>query len=91
MGITKDISAGGIQLLTEEKLNVGDKLEMKLYLPKASNPVHLGGIVLWTKEILGGEKPSCGSGIEFRGIEEDNKNTFLKFMCDLMYRKTGKD
>ena len=89
-GITKDISAGGIQLLTEERLDVGDKLEMKFYIPEALNPAHLAGIVLWTKEISGGKTPSYSSGIEFKDIEEDNKNTFLRFMCDLMYRKTGK-
>ncbi|MFH1854218.1 MAG: PilZ domain-containing protein [Candidatus Omnitrophota bacterium] len=89
-GITRDVSAGGIQLLTEEKLDVGDKVELKFFIPEALNPAHLGGIVLWSKEVSTAKKPSYSAGIEFRDIEEDNKNTFLKFLCDLMYRKIGK-
>lgn len=90
-GITKDVCAGGVQLVTEEKLNVGDKLELKFFTPEALNPAHLGGIVLWSKEASAGKKPSYSAGVEFRDIEEDNKNTFLKFLCDLMYRKIGKE
>jgi len=89
-GITGDVSAGGIQLLTEERLEVGDKLELKFFIPEALNPAHLNGIVLWSKEVSSGKKPTYSAGIEFRDIEEDNKNTFLKFLCDLMYRKIGK-
>lgn len=90
MGITKDVSAGGVQLLTEEKLNVGDKMGLKFFIPEALNPAHLNGIVLWSKLVSTGTKSSYSAGIEFIDIEEDNKNTFLKFLCDLMYRKIGK-
>lgn len=89
-GVTRDMSAGGIQLLTEESLNVGDKLELKCFIPEALNPAHLNGIILWSKIVSTGKKPSYSAGIEFKDIEEDNKNTFLKFLCELMYRKIGK-
>jgi len=89
-GITRDISAGGLQLLTEEKLESGNKLVLKVFIPGALNPAHLNGIVLWSKERSTGKGPSYGSGIEFRDVEEDNKNTFLRFLCDLMYKKVGK-
>ena len=89
-GITKDVSAGGMQLLTEEKLETGSKVELKVFIPQALNPAHLKGIVLWSKEIPEGKNLSYGAGIEFADIEEDNKNTFLRFLCALMYRKIGK-
>ena len=89
-GMVKDMSAGGMQLLTGEKLEVGKKLNLKMHLPEAPNPAHLNGIVLWSKEIEPGKKLSYSAGIEFGNIEEDNKNTFLKFLCDLMYKKIGK-
>ncbi len=88
-GITKDVSVGGLQLLTEDRLETGNKLELKMTIPNALNPVHLNGIVLWTKEISQGNVPSYSAGIEFGKIEEDNKNTFLRFLCDLMYKKVG--
>lgn len=89
-GITRDVSAGGMHLVTQERLETGSKVELKLFIPEALNPAHLAGIVLWSKEIADAKKPSYSSGIEFGDIEEDNKNTFLKFLCDLMYRKIGK-
>lgn len=88
-GITKDVCAGGIQLLTSDALETGSKVELKIFIPEALNPVHLKGAVTWTKEISPGKGPSHSAGIEFGKIEEDNKNTFLKFLCDLMYEKIG--
>ncbi|NQT75485.1 MAG: PilZ domain-containing protein [Candidatus Omnitrophica bacterium] len=89
-GIVKDVSAGGMQLLTEEKLETGSRLELKMIIPEALNPVHLNGTVLWSRDVSEGKKISYSAGIEFGKIEEDNKNTFLRFLCDLMYRKIGK-
>ncbi len=90
MGMTKNVSAEGMQLLTEEKLDTGKKIDFKIFTPDALNPVHLNGRILWSKEISKGEKLSYCSGIEFGKIEEDNKTTFLKYLCDMMYKKIGK-
>jgi len=86
-GTTKNVSAGGIQLLTKEKLNTGNKLDLKIFTPEALNPVHMKGIIMWSNEISSGKNMSYANGIEFGKIEEDNKNTFLRFLCDLMYKK----
>jgi len=86
-GITKDVSAGGVQLLTEEKIDIGNKIDLTVFIPEALNPVHLAGIAVWVKEIRSEEKSRYCTGIEFTKIEEDNKNTFLKFLCNLMYKK----
>jgi len=90
-GKSKDISAGGIHLITEERLRTGSKLALKLFIPDALNPVHLNGTVLSSKEIEINRKLSYSENIEFGEIEEDNKNTFLKFLCNLMYGKIGKE
>lgn len=90
-GMTKDVSAGGMKLLTEEKLETGKRIEFKIFIPEALNPAHLNGIVLWSKTVpaAAGKRLSYSAGIEFGSIEEDNKNTFLKFLCTLMYKKLG--
>lgn len=90
LGATKDISAAGMQLLTGDKLELGDKVDLKIFVPDALNPAHLKGIVVWTKDLEPAGTHSYGIGIDFGKIEEDNKNTFLKFLCDLMYEKIGK-
>ncbi|MBU1148030.1 MAG: PilZ domain-containing protein [Candidatus Omnitrophica bacterium] len=89
-GITKDVSAGGLELLTKEKMMPGSKMEITIYIPEALNPVHLNGTIVWSKETNGDEKSSYSTGVEFGKIEEDNKSTFLRFLCNLMYKRLGK-
>lgn len=82
---TKDISAVGLKFTSTEQLEQGTSLEITLRLPNTQNPVHITGRVAWiTKESLEDNAPSA-IGIEFVKIEEDNKNTFLKYLCDLIY------
>jgi len=89
IGTTRDISAQGMQLLTGDKLEVGDKVGLNIFVPEALNPAHMKGIVVWSRESGPAKSHSYSSGIDFEKIEEDNKNTFLKFLCDLMYAKVG--
>jgi len=87
LGTTKNVSAQGMQLLTSDKLESGDKVSLKIFVPEALNPAHMKGIVLWSKEAESSKSHFYNAGIDFGKIEEDNKNTFLKFLCDLMYAK----
>lgn len=83
---TKDISADGLRLQTKSKdIREGSILELKLELCGANNPVHAKGKVVWMKQLSLEDNAMCDVGIEFTEIEEDNKNTFLKFLCDLIY------
>ena len=89
IGTTKDVSAQGMQLLTEDKMEIGDKIDLKIFVPEALNPAHMRGVVMWSRESGLAKNHSYSSGIDFEKIEEDNKNTFLKFLCNLMHTKTG--
>ncbi len=89
LGTTKDISAQGMQLLTSDKLELGEKIDLKIFVPEALNPAHIKGIVAWSRELVSQKSHSYSAGIDFGKIEEDNKNTFLKFLCDLIYAKVG--
>lgn len=83
---TKDISADGLRFETHDKtINKSDILELKLNIPKISNPVHAKGRIAWKKKITLEDSAPHDIGVEFSEIEEDNKNTFLKFLCDLLY------
>ena len=83
---TKNISADGLRLETHDKtLKEGDLIELKLTIAGALNPVHAKGKVIWKKKMSLEDAAPFDCGIEFAEIEEDNKNTFLKFLCDLMY------
>ena len=84
--VTKNISADGLRLETKARdIEEGSLLELKLELYGANNPVHAKGKVVWMKQLSLEDDAPYDIGIELTEIEEDNKNTFLKFLCDLIY------
>ena len=84
--VTTNISADGLRFRTEDRdIGEGDILELKLSITGASNPVHAKAKVVWKKRLSLEDRSPFDVGLEFTGIEEDNKNTFLKFLCDLIY------
>ena len=85
-GATKNISSLGIRFESEKRLNEGNSLELKFEVPGGPNPVHAQGKLVWVKKLTLEDTSPYDVGMEFLKIEEDNKNTFLKFMCDLAYK-----
>lgn len=84
--VSTNISADGLRFQTEDRsINEGDSLELKLSMPGAANPIHAKAKVVWSKRISLEDGSPSDVGLEFIDIEEDNKNTFLKNFCDLMY------
>jgi c-di-GMP-binding flagellar brake protein YcgR len=83
---TKNISADGLRFETQSKsIREADVLELKLVIADAPNPVHAKAKVIWKKKMSLEDAAPFDCGLEFTEIEEDNKNTFLKFLCDLIY------
>jgi len=82
----KNISADGIRFQTFERtIKEADIIALNLHIPQAINPVHAKGAVIWKKRISLEDGAPYDIGVELSEIEEDNKNTFLRFLCDLMY------
>lgn len=82
----KNISADGLRFETRDRiLKESSMIELKLNLLDAANPVHAKGKVIWKKKLSLEDAAPFDVGVEFTEIEEDNKNTFLKYLCDLMY------
>lgn len=83
---TKNISADGLRFQTQDRsLKEADVVALNLHIPGAVNPVHAGGTVVWKKRISLEDGAPYDVGVEFSEVEEDNKNTFLRFLCDVMY------
>ncbi len=82
----KDISADGIRFqIADKTVKENESLEIKLDIPAAANPIHAKGKVMWKKKLSLEDGAPFDIGVEFSEIEEDNKNTFMKFLCDLIY------
>ena len=84
----ENVSASGILVTLDKKLAFSTNTGIEMYTPDASNPIHCDGKVVWVVPAKKQDKYQCG--IAFTNIEEDNKNTFLKFLCDTIY-KTGEN
>jgi len=78
-----DLSPRGLRYQSKDIVKEGQVLDITLIIPEAQNPVHVTGKVVWSR--------NNNVGCEFVKIEEDNKNTFLKFFCDLIYAQTDTD
>jgi c-di-GMP-binding flagellar brake protein YcgR len=79
-----NISASGMMIEAAAELSVGLEARMDMTAPGTLNPVHCTGKIVWSGS---SSKPGKHNyGVEFVAIEEDNKNTFLKFLCDLIYK-----
>lgn len=85
---TKDLSCEGLRFISKAEIKKGANLELNLDIPNANNPVHINGKVAWIKRLSTVDGSPFEVGIEFVKIEEDNKNTFLKYLCDLIYSQT---
>jgi len=79
-----NISASGMMIETDAKLAVGTEPDIDMNPPGSLNPIHCKGKIVW------GSARNIGNGrnygVQFIYVEEDNKNTFLKFLCDLIYK-----
>lgn len=88
---TKDISPLGLRLELEKGMvEVNDEVELKIEMPDTLSPVHAKAKVAWKKKLSTEDNSSFDIGCEFTKIEEDNKNTFLKYFCDLLYEEGKK-
>ena len=82
----KNISADGIRIETFDKtIEPPQMLEIKMDMEGLANPIHANGKVIWKKKLSLEDAAPFDLGVEFVAIEDDNKNSFLKFLCDLIY------
>lgn len=85
---TEDLSCDGLRFISGEKIDDGSIIDLNLTIPGAANPVHMKGKTIWSRKISAEDTSPFEVGVEFMQIEEDNKNTFLKYLCDLIYSET---
>ena len=85
---TMNVSASGMMAEIGKDLPLASEVRIDLIPPGSANPVHCSGKIIWSTPLAESGRYQCG--IIFTNIEEDNKNTFLKFLCDTIYKSSGK-
>ena len=81
--LTKDVSPGGVRLLTNVLLPVNTLLKMEIVLSQRRRQVHAMGVVRWAHSMY--EEEMFEIGIEFTQISPDDKMLLLEHT----YKKRG--
>lgn len=80
---SKNISVGGICLMTPDRLDCDNLLELKFFLPDSGEPVRATGRVVWTKKFeagILGPAEAYDSGIEFISIAPEERERIKQYV-----------
>ncbi|MBI4003906.1 MAG: PilZ domain-containing protein [Candidatus Omnitrophica bacterium] len=81
--LTRDVSAGGICVVTEEILEPGTALEVELKLPDREAPVRFLGEVAWSRPIgptpKSYENPTEETGVKFISIDPNDRTLLMQY------------
>jgi len=86
---TRNISAGGLCLSMDERLQIGDKLQLRMKLP-SEKIINAQGRVVWIREfeINSREyKKTFDTGIEFTEIRDEDREKINKFVLTYLPSK----
>jgi uncharacterized protein (TIGR02266 family) len=78
VGLTGDVSEGGLFLATYRKIPVGSQLDLELWLPGGKIEAH--GIVKWVREASEGAPP--GVGISFEPLDDETREKIHSFCAE---------
>ncbi|MFH1411168.1 MAG: PilZ domain-containing protein [Candidatus Omnitrophota bacterium] len=81
---TKNVSAIGLGIETPREIRSGS-VKVVLHIPGETGGIRLEGRVVWQKRVSLEDSAPYSAGIEIISVEEEKKNVFLKFLCDLLY------
>jgi Tfp pilus assembly protein PilZ len=72
----RDISAGGVKIITKQKLNPDNEVEFWVDVPDSHGPIHFSGSVVWTKNV---GRNVWDAGIRFKYIRLLDCRRLLNF------------
>ncbi len=80
--VTQDISGGGTRLIAffEDKIQVGDMLELQIFLPTISEPIKAEGKVVWIRDYQDSIRRGYEVGIEYYAISNADRVAIAKFI-----------
>ena len=84
-GHTVDASEGGLQILLPEQMEIGQKLNMKLFFSSGSklNSVEVLAEVVWMNTQLGEGEKLFRSGVRFINISPEEMTQLKDFLASL--------
>jgi c-di-GMP-binding flagellar brake protein YcgR len=77
---TKDISAGGICLVSKELFEVDNIMEFRFVIPDTEKAIQITGKVMWIEKSSVHTDRFYYSGIEFMDIDDIDRDLIAKFV-----------
>jgi hypothetical protein len=88
--VTKNISPMGFRFEVGREYKNTECLDLSLYIPSTEKAIHIKGKVVWQDKISLEDNAPYDVGIEVTQVDEKDKNAFLKYLCDLLYKSSYK-
>ena len=83
--VTRNISPAGISFYSDKSVPSDKETEVLLFLPDKEEPVSVSAKAVWQRKASLEDNAPYDTGIEILDIREEDKNSFLKYLCDLLY------
>lgn len=87
--VTKDISAGGLCMMMDDRIKIGDRVQIRMELP-SRKIINAKGKVSWISEYEINrmeDKKMYYTGIEFTEIHDEYKEELSKFVYKYLLSK----
>jgi len=81
LGLTENLSAGGLFIATHVVRPIGTKLDVSFKLPNAAEPIKATGTVRWVREYSETSDTSPGIGVRFEHISAEQNGQILQFLA----------
>jgi len=75
-GETEDISASGLCLVSDEPLEPGDRLDLKIDLPGGESPINVSGNICWVNR----NSDRTRAGIKFNELEDGDQKRIRQYV-----------
>lgn len=88
---TKNISPVGFMIETTESFDKEKPFSCEFNIASDKDPVIVKGKIIWQNKVSLADGAPFEVGIDIVDIDDAGKNTFLKYLCDLLYGSRYKE
>jgi uncharacterized protein (TIGR02266 family) len=81
MGLTENLSEGGLFIATHVLKPIGTQIEVSFKLPGAPEPIKVTGTVRWLREYSATSDTSPGMGVRFEHIDPQHVEHIRNFLA----------
>ena len=81
-GLVKDISSGGLFIVTETVHALGTVLKIRFHFPGSADPIEIEGKVKWRRDPFSGAAGPEGVGVEFLNLPGQIADRVNEYIAD---------